>query len=76
MDLPSSGRQRYRSGYALTHVVVFLGQNEKGEGEVVHVTNNANFCTPCRVGCCRTGTIKKAAIDDVIDENDQGELKI
>ena len=58
------------------HVVVFLGQNEKGEGEVVHVTNNANFCTPCRAGCCRTGTIKKAAIDDVIEENDQGELKV
>ena len=58
------------------HVVVFLGQNEGGEGEVVHVTNNANFCTPCRAGCCRTGTIKKAAIDDVIEENDQGELKV
>ena len=54
------------------HVVVYLGQNEKGQGEVVHVTNNERCCMPCRTGWCRTGTIKKAAIEDVIEENDEG----
>ena len=54
------------------HVVVYLGQNEKGQGEVVHVTNNERCCTPCLTGWCRTGTIKRAAIEDVIEENDKG----
>ena len=54
------------------HVVVYLGQNEKGQGEVVHVTNNERCCTPCRTGWCRTGTMKRAAIEDVIEENDEG----
>ena len=57
------------------HVVVYLGQNEKGQGEVVHVTNNERCCTPCRTGWCRTGTIKRAAIEDVIEENDEGKLQ-
>ena len=57
------------------HVVVYLGQNEKGQCEVVHVTNNESCCMPCRTGWCRTGTIKRAAIEDVIEENDMGKLQ-
>ena len=35
------------------HVVVYLGQNEKGQGEVVHVTNNERCRTPCRTALWR-----------------------
>ena len=58
------------------HVVVYLGQNQLGQGEVVHVTNNEGCCMPCRPGWCRTGTIKRAAIEDVIGENDEGNVAI
>ena len=56
------------------HVTVFVGPNDKGINEVVHVTNNKGCCIPFRHGWFRMGIIKKVPITDVINDNDRGDF--
>ena len=50
------------------HVAVFVGPNENGVNEVVHVTDNKGCWIPFRHGWFRIGIIKKVPIADVIDD--------